>query len=331
MNQTYMKDNSIFPLVLTMSLPMIISMLVNAMYNIVDSYFVAQISGNAMTALSLVFPLQNLVNSVAIGFGIGINAAVAFFLGAEKREAANASVRKGLILSGLHGILLTGICIFGASRFISLFTTNSEILTYSLDYSYIVFAFSPIVTLGVSLEKIFQSVGRMKISMLSMLCGCIINIILDPIFIFGLGFVPEMGIKGAALATGIGQLSTLALYIYFFKKIPLPIQLVKTPPASTYHDRSEYKTGDIYRRLYLVGVPATLNLALPSLLITALNGILVEFSQIYVLILGIYYKLQTFIYFTASGIVQVIRPLYGDNYGAGTPDRVLKSLRISLA
>lgn len=321
MNQIFMKEKSILPLVLTMSLPMVISMLVNSLYNIIDSYFVAQISENAMTALSLVFPLQNLVMAIGVGFGIGINTAVAYFLGARKEQAANNAATQGIILNTIHGIVLTMVCIWVMPNFLKSFTGNMEVIDYALRYSRIVFSFSVVITVEVSFEKIFQSVGKMIVSMISMMSGCIINIILDPVLIFGLGNAPKLGIEGAAIATGIGQVTTLLFYIIFFLVKPLPIQL---------QFRKQFSEKKLFGRLYAVGVPATLNMALPSLLITALNGILSAYSQMYVLILGIYYKLQTFIYLTTNGIVQGIRPLVGYNYGAGESERVIKIHKTAL-
>lgn len=313
MSQLYMKEKPVLPLVLSMAFPMAISMLVNALYNIVDSYFVAKISESAMTALSLVFPLQNMVMAVAVGFGVGINAAASYFLGAENPNAADQSVSQGLILNGLHGILLTAGCLSSARLFLGLFTSDAETISYGTQYSHIVFLFSIVITVGVCFEKIFQAVGRMKISMAGMMIGCLANIILDPMLIFGIGCFPKLGIKGAALATGIGQGITLVFYIIVFLKSSMPVQIKL---------KRSMIDARICKRLYTVGIPATLNMALPSLLITALNGILAEFSQMYVLILGIYYKLQTFIYLTTNGIVQGIRPLVGYNYGAGEQVRV---------
>ncbi len=321
MNPLYMKEKPIFPLVLSMSYPMVLSMLVNSLYNIVDSYFVAKISEEAMTALSLVYPLQNLVNAVGVGFGIGVNAAVAFFLGAGDQRSANRSVSQGILLNLVHGLLLTVGCLVGMPAFLRLFTADAQVISYGLRYSHIVFLFSTVITVEVSYEKIFQAVGRMKVSMVSMLAGCVLNIVLDPIFIFGLGFIPAMGIEGAALATGLGQVLTLLIYLVLFRRGGMPIR---------FQVNRESLGGGIWRRLYLVGIPAALNMALPSLLVTALNGILAVYSQVYVLILGIYYKLQTFIYLTANGIVQGIRPLVGFNYGAGEPERVRSIHRTAL-
>lgn len=322
MNQSFMKEKPVLPLVLSMSFPMVLSMLVNALYNIIDSYFVAKVSEEAMTALSLVFPMQNVVNAVGVGTGIGINAVAAFYLGARNKEAADKTVSQGILMNAIHGILLTVLCTMGIRGFLTLFTADQEVISCGLQYGKIVFLFSTVLTVGVTFEKIFQAVGRMKVSMLCMMSGCIVNIVLDPILIFGAGVIPAMGVKGAAWATGIGQLVSLTLYLVIFLVQPMPVQI-----------RLDRKIlcGRGYGKIYGVGIPATLNMALPSLLITALNGILAGFSQVYVLILGIYYKLQTFIYLTANGIVQGIRPLVGFNYGAGRKDRVNSIFKTALA
>lgn len=319
-DQTFMKEKPVLPLVLKMALPMVISMLVNSLYNIVDSFFVAQVSEDAMTAISIVYPLQNLANAVGVGFGVGINAAVAYYLGAGNGKAANRSATLGIILSALHGIVLAGICVLFIRPFISMFTDSEEIVAYGLDYFYIVIAFAPVLTLGMAFEKVLQATGKMKTTMFCMAIGAVANIILDPIFISGLGAIPAMGVFGAALATGIGQSLSLISYIAVFllAKIPVRLRLER---------RGEEK---ICRKLYYVGIPASLNLALPSFMITILNAILAAFAEVYVLILGVYYKLQTFIYFTISGIVQGIRPLTSYNLGAGRKDRVTGIFKVTL-
>ena len=156
MEQTYMKTRKILPLVLSMSLPMVLSMLVNSLYNIVDSYFVARISDEAMTALSLVYPIQILVNSVAVGFGIGINSAAAYFLGAKNHRKANNIVSSGIVLSLVHGILFTILTMCFTPYFIGLFTENAQVLAYSLKYAYIVFAFTIPNIIAITFEKIFS-------------------------------------------------------------------------------------------------------------------------------------------------------------------------------
>ncbi len=245
MEQTFMKEKKILPLVLTMSLPMVISMAVSSLYNIIDSYFVARIGEEAITALSLVFPAQNLINALAIGFGISINARIAFYLGAGDQERADQTATLGVFLSFLHGVLMMAVCILLMPWFLGQFTSDPETIRLALLYSNRAFLFSPVIALG--------------------LC--------------------------------------------------LPVNI-----------RWRYLSPDrvIIRKLYSTGIPAALNLALPSVLISALNGILADFSEKYVLVLGVYYKLQTFIYLTANGIIQGIRPLVGYNYGAGEYGRVKK-------
>jgi len=321
MEQTFMKERKILPLVLSMALPMVLSMAVNSLYNIVDSYFVAQYSEDAMTALALVFPVQNLINAVTIGFGIGINAVTAFYLGAQQKEKAYRAATQGVCLNLIHGIVLAVICIAAMPMFLRAFTPVEEIIQQALIYSNRAFLFAPMIALSLSFEKIFQAVGSMKITMFCMMCGFITNIILDPLMIFGIGFFPVMGAAGAAYATGIGQCVTVAVYVLLYIFRPIPVKLAK-----------EYLCADkeVTTKLYAVGVPAMLNLALPSLLISALNCILAAFSEKYVLVLGAYYKLQTFIYLTANGIIQGIRPLVGYNYGAGEFKRVTQIFQTTL-
>ena len=314
-SETFMKEKAVFPLIISMSLPMVISMCVNSLYNIVDSYFVAKISEDAMTALSLIFPVQNFINAVVIGFGVGINALIAFYLGAKDVQNANDIANQGFILSLIRGIVLTigGIAVI--NPFLKAFTSNDGIIKLGIEYCSIVFLFTTINSLNLYFEKLFQSFGNMKITMIGLGVGCITNIVLDPIMIFGLGFMPKMGIKGAALATGIGQCVTFVIYIAYYLAKPTSVKV----------DKAYLKlTGKTIKSLYLIGIPAILNLALPSLLISSLNAILAAFSQVYVLVLGVYYKLQTFLYLTANGIVQGMRPIIAYNYGAKEYKRVKK-------
>ena len=303
-----MKEKPVLPLLVSMALPNVISMLVNSLYNIVDSLFVARISEDAMTALSLVFPIQNFANAIAIGFGIGINAMIALYLGAGDRKKAETAATHGMALSLIHGILITILSIAIMPGFLRRFTGDESLISSGITYSTIVFLFATINMAGLAFEKMFQAVGRMKVTMAALIFGCVCNILLDPILIFGLGPVPAMGIAGAALATGIGQLLSLCVYLFVYARIELPVRLRRSclrPNAA------------LDKRLYGIGVPAILNLALPSLLVTFLNGLLAGFSQSYVVVLGIYYK-------PANGIVQGMRPLIGYNYGARQHARVKK-------
>ena len=315
MNNTFMKEKPVLPLLASMALPMVLSMLVNSLYNIVDSFFVAKISEEAMTALSLVYPVQNFINAIAIGFGVGINAQISFHLGAKNLRNANTAATHGMLFNIIHGIVITALCIPFMPVFLKMFTKEQEVITLGTQYSTIAFAFSVVIMVSLSFEKIFQAVGRMKITMISLLVGCISNIILDPLLIFGVGFFPKMGIKGAALATGIGQSSTLIIYLLVYVLRPIHVKI-----------RKDYlKLEAVYiKRLYAIGIPATLNMALPSFLVSALNAILASFSQTYVVVLGVYYKLQTFLYLTANGMIQGMRPIMSYNYGAKESARVRK-------
>ena len=282
MNETFMKEKPVLPLLLSMALPNVISMLVNSLYNIVDSLFVARISEDAMTALSLVFPIQNFSNAIAIGFGIGINAMIALYLGAGDREKAETAATHGFVLSLVHGVVMMAVSIAIMPGFLRRFTQDETLIAAGITYSTIVFLFLVVNMVSLAFEKIFQAVGRMKVSMVALITGCVCNILLDPVLIFGLGPVPAMGIAGAALATGIGQVLSVVVYLVVYLRTELPVRLRRSclrPDAA------------LDGRLYAIGVPAILNLALPSLLVTFLNGLLAAFSQSYVVVLGIYYKL----------------------------------------
>ena len=299
-----MKERPVVPLLLSMALPMVISMMVNSLYNIVDSFFVAKISEDAMTALSLVFPVQNFINAVGIGFGVGINAVIALYLGEGNEEKADKAATQGLVCAAVHSVIMTAGSIAVMPSFLRVFTSSEEVLSYGIRYSRIAFLFAPVIMFAMAFEKIYQAVGKMKVTMTSLMCGCIANIILDPVLIFGIGPFPKMGIEGAALATGIGQLLPLIIYLvlYLVCAIRVRIRISDIKP-------DKYIIG----KLYSIGIPGTLNLALPSLFV-----------------LGIYYKLQTFLYLSVNGIIQGMRPLIGFNYGAKEYKRVQKIFRVVL-
>ena len=320
-NDNFMKEKPAGPLLASMALPMVLSMLVNSLYNIVDSFFVARISEQAMTALSLVYPVQNLINAIAIGFGIGINSQISFYLGAKNMANANRATTHGMLFGIIHGVVITILSIPFMPAFLGMFTADRTVVSLGTQYSTIAFSFSVVIMISLSFEKIFQAVGRMKITMISLLVGCISNIILDPLLIFGIVFFPKMGIRGAALATGLGQVFTVLVYLVAYRKCPIPVKF------SWKYCKLEK---NLDRKLYMVGIPATLNIALPSVLISFLNQLLSTISDSYVVVLGIYYKLQTFLYLPASGIVQGMRPLVGYNYGAGERKRVRKIFGLSL-
>ena len=304
MNDTFMKEKPIFPLLTSMALPMVISMLVNSLYNIVDSLFVARISEEAMTALSLVYPVQNLINAIAIGFSIGISSMISLHLGAGNRDRADTAATLGMAMSILHGIIASIVSIAIMPSFLARFTTDETVIAMGVTYSRVAFMFAVIIMAAMSFEKIFQAVGRMKITMIGLMAGSVCNIILDPLLIFG-----------------IGQLVPVVFYIIVYFVSPIPVKLRRSCLRPD---------GKMALQLYSIGVPAALNLALPSVLITFLNSLLASFSQSYVVVLGIYYKLQTFLYLPANGIVQGLRPVIGYNYGAREYDRVRKIYRTAM-
>ncbi len=320
-NNAYMKTKPVFPLLMSMSVPMMLSMLIQALYNIIDSIYVSRLGTQSLTAVSLAFPLQNTIISLAVGIGVGISSAIAIHLGAEQQEKANRAATLGIALSMAHCLIFILIGIFVTEPFLKLFTTNPETLSEATIYCRIVLCLSFGCILQVTMEKIFQGIGEMKITMFLLATGCIINIILDPILIFGLLGFPALGVAGAAIATVIGQISAFVLYIIVY---------LSRPFAVTIHPRFLCRDAHIIKIIYGVGLPATVMMLLPSVLVTVLNRILISFSEIYVAVLGVYFKLQTFIYMPANGIVMGMRPLIGYNYGAGESERVKKIILYSL-
>ncbi|MFQ7309095.1 MAG: MATE family efflux transporter [Mediterraneibacter sp.] len=321
-NNSFMKTKPIFSLLVSMSVPMMLSMLIQSLYNIVDSIYVSRLGTDALTAVSLAYPLQNAIVSVAVGVGIGITSAISIHLGSGEQEKADRSATLGIALTVVHCILFILAGIFITKPFLSLFTDDPAILKDACDYTYIVLCLSFGALLQVSFEKIFQGIGEMKVTMYLLSAGCVINIILDPILIFGLLGFPRLGVAGAAIATVIGQISSFLLYVAVYLHKPYAVHI------GLKHLKADWS---IIRQIYSVGIPSSIMMLLPSVLISILNGILAAISDVYVAVLGVYYKLQTFIYMPANGIVQGMRPIIGYNYGAGEAERVRTTIRYSLA
>lgn len=317
----YMKTGKVFPLLMSMSVPMMLSMLIQSMYNIVDSIYVSRIGTDALTAVSLAYPLQNLVISVAVGIGVGISSAIAIYRGAGKQESADRAATLGIGLTVLHCVLFVIFGILATRPFLSMFTQNEAVVDLACDYTYIVLCLSFGCLLQVAFEKIFQGIGEMKITMILLATGAVINIILDPILIFGLLGCPAMGVKGAAYATVIGQIVAFLLYVVVYRRRKFAVRI---------HPKYLKMDKKIIGQIYSVGIPSSIMLMLPSVLVSILNRILGSFSDVYVAVLGVYFKLQTFIYMPANGIVQGMRSLIGFNYGAGEKERVKKIIRYSL-
>lgn len=239
-------DQPVSSLLWTMSVPMMLSMVVQSLYNIVDSMFVARLGVEALTAVSYVFPLQNIVLSLAVGFGVGINAVIAMNLGMGNQEKANQTATLGMALTVLHGLLFIVLGFLVARPFLELFTADEQIIQWGVQYAVIVFTFSMGYLLQISMEKIFQSVGEMMITMVILASGSIINIILDPIFIFGWFGFPALGVAGAAIATVIGQTAAFFFYLIAYKKKKLPVEI---------HPRYLQWNGQLVWKLYYIGIP----------------------------------------------------------------------------
>ena len=264
-----------------MSVPMMLSMLIQSLYNIVDSIYVSRLGTDALTAVSLAYPLQNAIVSVAVGIGVGISSAISIYLGSGDQERADRAASLGILLTVFHCILFILAGIFVTRPFLRLFTDDPAVLKDACDYTYIVLCFSSGSLLQIAFEKIFQGIGQMKITMYLLIAGCVINIILDPILIFGLLGFPALGVAGAAIATVIGQISAFLLYI-----------LVYLRKSYAVHIRMKYMKPDrkLICQIYSVGIPSSIMMLLPSVLISVLNRILAAFSEVYVAVLGVYYK-----------------------------------------
>lgn len=308
-------------LLITMSVPMIISMLVQALYNIVDSMFVAQISENALTAISLAFPVQNLMIAVGMGTGVGINALLSKSLGEKNFERADKTANNAIFLALISFILFAILGAVFSKTFFKIQTNVPEIIDYGNDYLTICLVFSFGIFFQVILEKLLQSTGKTIYSMITQSLGAITNIILDPILIFGYFGFPKMGIKGAAIATVIGQIlaAVLALYFNLRKNNEIHISLRKFRPDL-----------NIIKRIYSIGVPSIIMASIGSVMTFGMNKILIAFSTTATAVFGVYFKLQSFVFMPVFGLNNGMVPIIAFNYGARKPDRMLKTLKLSI-
>lgn len=320
-SENQMGTKAIFPLLMGMSVPPMISMLIQSLYNIVDSIFVAKLGEEALTAVSLAYPLQNLVLAVAVGLGVATNAAIARNLGAKKSEEANDAAAHGLVLTGIHSIFFILLGIFFAKPFLQMFTDNPTVLEWSCQYSYIVICLSFGSLFHIEIEKMFQATGNMFLPMIMQGVGAIVNIILDPIMIFGLFGFPAMGVRGAATATILGQFSACILSIILFcRHSGWTSDSYERVP----HERKDCQTAvSCGSSIYRDDVPSVY----PD---RCFKGILGAVSQTAVAVLGVYFKLQMFVYMPANGIIQGMRPIISYNYGAGAKKRLHETIKVSV-
>lgn len=308
-------------LLTTMSLPMIISMLVQALYNIVDSVFVAQINENALTAVSLTFPIQNLMIAIAVGTGVGINALLSRNLGEKKFEDANLAARNGIFLAFMSYIIMALIGIFGAKPFFLLQTKDAQIIEYGIQYMTIITVASVGIFMQITFERLLQATGRTIYTMITQGLGAIINIILDPIMIFGLLGFPRLGVAGAALATVTGQIIAVILSLYFNIKKNSELNL---------NMRGFRPNRQVIGIIYQVGVPSIIMQSIGSIMVFGMNKILLLFSSTATAVFGVYFKLQSFIFMPVFGLNNGMIPIIAYNYGALNKKRIMSTIKLSI-
>lgn len=323
-NKTQENKMGVMPvpkLLITMSLPMIISMLVQALYNIVDSIFVAKLSEEALTAVSLAFPIQSLMIAVATGTGVGVNSLLSRYLGEKRHEEANTIGRNGIFLAILSFLVFAILGFFGSRLFFTVQTTDQAIIEQGTTYLQIVTIFSIGIFMQIVFERLLQSTGLTFYNMLTQGIGAIINIILDPIFIFGLCGMPKMGVAGAAIATVSGQIVAAILGIYFncTKNKEININMLHFKP-------SRRTIGNIYK----IGIPSIIMQSIGSVMTFGMNKILLVFSSTAAAVFGVYFKLQSFIFMPIFGLTNGMIPIVAYNFGARNRKRIMQTLKLSI-
>ncbi len=319
-----MREQPIGKLLLNMSLPAILSMLVQALYNVVDSVFVAQHSGNAGTiALSAVFPMQMLVMSLALGIGVGTNVQIAKRLGEGKNDEASAVARTGVFMALCGAVIAVIIGLTVSKPFCAAYSQGNEaVKNMSSTYLTIVTAVSVGMFVEITLSKILQSTGNMKVPMISQLIGAVTNIILDPLLIFGIGFFPELGVRGAAIATVTGQIAAMVFVIVIF--------VIKKHDVSLSFKHFKLKKDNIFA-ICIVGLPTTVMNAVSGFTTLILNLFLNKISQdgMGMAILGVYFKLQSFVFMPVFGLMQGLMPILSYNYGYGNKKRFIRAFKLA--
>ncbi len=308
-------------LLLSMSLPLMISMIIQALYNIVDSIFVAQFSQDALTGVTVAFPMQNLMIAVGSGTGVGISAFLSKSLGEGKRELASKVAKTGLLLAVFSWILFTLIGVFLVRPFIASQTGVQAVIDYGSEYLSLCSVLSFGLFFQMTTERLLQSTGKTIFTMITQATGAVINIILDPILIFGYFGVPAMGISGAAVATVIGQCIAATLGIIFNLKINKELE---------FSFRGFRPDFGIIKRIYAVGFPSIVMMAISSVMTFAMNKLLDGFSTVATNVFGIYFKLQSFAVMPVVGLNNGMVPIISYNYGARRKDRIMKTIRYSI-
>lgn len=308
-------------LLITMSLPMMASMLVQALYNIVDSIFVSRINENALTAVSLAFPIQTLMVAVGVGTCVGINAVLSKALGEKNQEVVNKTAGNGIFLMALSYLVFLLVGIFVTKTFYLSQTDDAQIVQYGCEYLSVVCCMSFGMFTQFTFERLLQSTGKTFYIMVTQGIGAVINIILDPVFIFGLCGMPKLGVRGAAVATVIGQITAgiLAFLINMKKNDEVHVTGQTLRPD-----------GEIIRQIYKIGVPSIIMQAIGSVMTYGMNRILISFTSTATAVFGVYFKLQSFIFMPVFGMNNGLVPILAYNYGAGNKDRFKDSLKCGI-
>ena len=309
-------------LLFSMALPMTVSMLFQALYNVVDSYFVAQLSQDAMNAVSLAFPMQSLLIAFSVGTGVGMSALISRALGEKHEDRAREIAGTGMFL-----FLLTAavFCLIGLSfgrRFFAVQTETAVIVRYGGDYLHVVMGISIFLYAQVAMERLLQSVGRTDKSMIIQLTGAAVNIVLDPLFIFGYAGFPRLEVMGAAIATVIGQGIAAAVGVFLN---------LKYNPVLRDSFRMVGFRGRIAADIYRIAYPSILMQSIGSLTTFCMNQILLGFTEAATAVYGVYFKLQSFIFMPVFGLNNAMVPIISYNYGAGRMDRVRRTYRTAIA
>lgn len=321
-----MKENKmgIMPigkLIISMSLPIMISMLVQALYNIVDSIFVARISENALTAVSMAFPIQNLMIAVGVGTAVGVNALLARSLGEKDFDKVNKIATNAVFLATMSYVVFLIIGLFFVEPFFRSQTDMEEIIQYGIDYLSICCCASLGIFIQMMFERMLQATGKTIYSMYTQLSGAIVNLILDPILIFGMFGMPAMGIKGAAIATVIGQVVAGAVAVILNHKKNPEVQI---------HLKGFKPDKAIIGQIYQIAVPSIVMQAIGSVMNYGMNRILITFTSTATAVFGVYFKLQSFIFMPVFGLNNGIIPIMAYNYGAGNRERVIKTMKTAV-
>lgn len=307
-------------LLITMALPMMISMLVQALYNVVDSIFVAQISESALTAVSLVFPFQNLMISIGVGTAVGVNALLSRSLGEKNFALADQTAENGVFLSLLSYLAVLVLSLTLAQPFMAIQIDDPEIISYGVSYLRLVGGLSVGMFAAIMLERLLQSTGRTFYTMITQGLGAVINIVLDPLMIFGIGPFPEMGVAGAALATVIGQCVGAVLALYYN---------IRHNPEIHPRLRGFRPNGAVIRRIYAVGVPSILLSSIGSVMTFGMNQILTSFTSTATAVFGIYFKVQSFAFMPIFGLNNGMVPIVSYNLGAQKKKRLVGTVKFA--